>query len=153
MQELGVQKLVGTTRYSQSVGGVVTLRSHCTPPLLHLSNLIRSGSKTISGNAHTVTISSSYSNSPQPTTIVSSDERKPELPQGAVIGIPGHPGAGHLDSRLTQLKPGQRRDLGTVGSVGNRPRPSTLGTIPPGKRDEKMGTVGWTSLGRKGGLL
>ncbi|KAB7497307.1 Trafficking kinesin-binding protein 1 [Armadillidium nasatum] len=153
VQELGVQKLVGTSRYSQSVGGVVTLRSHCTPPLLHLSNLIRSGSKTISGNAHTVTISSSYSNSPQPTTIVSSDERKPELPQGTVIGIPGHPGAGHLDSRLTQLKPGQRRDLGTVGSVGNRPRPSTLGTIPPGKRDEKMGTVGWTSLGRKGGLL
>lgn len=145
VQAFGVERLV-VGRLPRSVGGVVTSRPEATPPLLHLSNLIRSGAKTETTGAQGV--------SPTPR-VASPGERRPQAPPGAPMGIPGHPGAGHLDSRLTQLKPGQRADLGTVGGVGTRPRPSTLGSVPaaPSKKDEKMGTVGWTSLGRKGGLL
>ncbi|KAK3856466.1 hypothetical protein Pcinc_037216 [Petrolisthes cinctipes] len=169
VQAIGVDRFVGLSGSALTVGGVVTSRP-ATSPLLHLSNLIMSSAKSTS---NTVTDSkkpgSTSCTSFASTTLTSSGksasgmimsapklpspgERRPTLPSGAPMGIPGHPGAGHLDTRLSQLKPGQRADLGTVGG---RPRPTSLGTVPPrgSLAEPNVGTVGWTSFGRKGGLL
>ncbi|MCL4140759.1 UNVERIFIED_CONTAM: hypothetical protein GTU68_049943, partial [Idotea baltica] len=113
VQALGVERLVCHSGYPQSVGGVVTSRVQATPPLLHLSNLIRSSAKPTPSDAQSPGISSitssrgSIMSTPK---ITSPGERRPQIPPGAPLGIPGHPGAGHLGSRLTQLKPGQRAD-------------------------------------------
>ena len=164
VQAIGVDRFVGLSGGTLTVGGVVTSRP-ATSPLLHLSNLIMSSAKTKSANTTTAsttatTTTTDSGNRPRtsgvssPPKIMSPGERRPTLPSGAPMGIPGHPGSGHLDNRLSQLKPGQRADLGTVGG---RPRPTTLGTVPPrggsGAPDLNVGTVGWTSFGRKGGLL
>ncbi|XP_076033797.1 trafficking kinesin-binding protein milt isoform X4 [Oratosquilla oratoria] len=164
VQEIGVDRFVGHTGHGAlTVGGVVTSRP-ATSPLLHLSSLIMSSAKTtsttMSGSSSltstSTTASNKFSSIMSTPKIPSPGERRPAVPQGAPLGIPGHPGSGHLDSRLSQLKPGQRADLGTVGSSGRRPRPTTLGSVPgkaPPSQDQNLGTVGWMSLGRKGGLL
>lgn len=160
VQALGVDRFVRQGGAPLSVGGVVTTRAQPPSPLLHLSNLIRSGKEqrdlpsganaVSTGDATPSVAPGGIMSTPR---ITSPGERRPKLPLGAPMGIPGQPGSGQLDSRLTQLKPGQRSDLGTVGGfVGSRPRPSGLGSVP-GRGDTKMGTVGWTSMGRKGGLL
>lgn len=154
----GVNRFVSVGGMTQTVGGVVTSRAPMPSPLLQLSNLIRAQATPVTSSdspqgssTSQVIASGGIMAAPR---ITSPGERRPHPPIGAPMGIPGHPGSGHLDHRLTQLKPGQRLDLGTVG--GSRPRPKTLGTIPPKgglNSDDKMGTVNWTSMGRKGGLL
>ncbi|KAK7079649.1 hypothetical protein SK128_006051, partial [Halocaridina rubra] len=152
VQALGVDRFVGSGQVL-TVGGVVTSRP-ATSPLLHLSNLIMSSAKTTSSSTSAITDTTTISSGggmfvPK---VLSPGERRPTLPSGAPMGIPGHPGSGHLDNRLSQLKPGQRADLGTVGG---RTRPTSLGTVPPRQigAEQNVGTVGWTSFGRKGGLL
>ncbi|XP_063840224.1 trafficking kinesin-binding protein 1-like isoform X2 [Scylla paramamosain] len=165
VQAIGVDRFVGLSGGALTVGGVVTSRP-ATSPLLHLSNLIMSSAKsnisstTTAAATTNTTTTDSGNNRPRtsgvssPPKVMSPGERRPTLPSGAPMGIPGHPGSGHLDNRLSQLKPGQRADLGTVGG---RPRPTTLGSVPPrpgaSAADLNVGTVGWTSFGRKGGLL
>lgn len=165
VQAMGVDRFVGLSGRALTVGGVVTSRP-ATSPLLHLSNLIMSSAKSstttsaTTPSATTTTTSTTdgaagprISGVSTPPKVMSPGERRPTLPSGAPMGIPGHPGSGHLDNRLTQLKPGQRADLGTVGG---RTRPTSLGMVPPrggSGCDLNMGTVGWTSFGRKGGLL
>lgn len=164
VQAIGVDRFVGLSGGALTVGGVVTSRP-ATSPLLHLSNLIMSSAKGNAANTTntaavtTTTTTTDGASGPRisgvasPPKVMSPGERRPTLPSGAPMGIPGHPGSGHLDNRLSQLKPGQRADLGTVGG---RPRPTTLGTVPPrggSGCDLNVGTVGWTSFGRKGGLL
>lgn len=150
VQAIGVDRFVGSGQVL-TVGGVVTSRP-ATSPLLHLSNLIMSSAKSTSMTCTTQTTVTSSAGMFVPK-VLSPGERRPTLPSGAPMGIPGHPGSGHLDNRLTQLKPGQRADLGTVGG---RSRPTSLGTVPPRGScgvEQNVGTVGWTSFGRKGGLL
>ena len=160
VQALGVDRLVGPSGGPMmAVGGVVTPRPVSTSPLLQLSSLIMSSARTDSEvTTTTTTIASATASAISEGGIMSTPKimspgtRKPRPPAGAPMGVPGTPGSGHLDNRLNQLKPGQRSDLGTVCS---RARPTSLGTVPGrGKpSDTKMGTVGWTSLGRKGGLM
>lgn len=158
VQAIGVDHFVGTSGRALAVGGVVTSRP-ATSPLLHLSNLIMSTAKnasnsttcSTSGSSSTTTVASTSGIMSTPK-ILSPGERRPSFPSGAPMGIPGHPGSGHLDNRLSQLKPGQRADLGTVGG---RARPASLGTVPTRGNggEQNVGTVGWMSFGRKGGLL
>ncbi|XP_063593517.1 trafficking kinesin-binding protein milt-like isoform X1 [Penaeus indicus] len=158
VQAIGVDHFVGTSGRALAVGGVVTSRP-ATSPLLHLSNLIMSTAKnaststtcSASGSSSTTTVASTSGIMSTPK-ILSPGERRPSFPSGAPMGIPGHPGSGHLDNRLNQLKPGQRADLGTVGG---RARPAFLGTVPTRGNggEQNVGTVGWMSFGRKGGLL
>lgn len=164
VQAMGVDRFVGMSGRALTVGGVVTSRP-ATSPLLHLSNLIMSSAKTTTSTTSTTAATTTTTSTTNggagprisgvatPPKVMSPGERRPTLPSGAPMGIPGHPGSGHLDNRLTQLKPGQRADLGTVGG---RSRPTTLGMVPPrggSSCDLNVGTVGWTSFGRKGGLL
>nr|XP_045615262.1 trafficking kinesin-binding protein 1-like isoform X5 [Procambarus clarkii] len=158
VQAIGVNRFVGPSDRALTVGGIVMSRP-ATSPLLHLSNLIMSNAKNSNTNStiSTTTTTSTYSSSDNGAImsapkILSPGERRPTLPSGAPLGIPGHPGSGHLNNRLSQLKPGQRADLGTVGG---RLRPSSLGSVPPRGNggEQNVGTVGWTSFGRKGGLL
>ncbi|XP_069943670.1 trafficking kinesin-binding protein 1-like isoform X4 [Cherax quadricarinatus] len=157
VQAIGVNRFVGSSDRALTVGGIVMSRP-ATSPLLHLSNLIMNSAKSSNTNSTTfsTTTTSTFSASENAgimsaPKILSPGERRPTLPSGAPMGIPGHPGSGHLDNRLSQLKPGQRADLGTVGG---RLRPSSLGSVPPrGNGEQNVGTVGWTSFGRKGGLL
>ena len=180
---MGVDRFVGSSAPGgvMTIGGVVTTRPVAASPLLQLSNLIISSAKTpiTTSTIHnentkeavskdsSITSTTSTCNTTNTASvsdgsimstpkIMSPGTRKPRPPTGlAGIGVPGVPGSGHLDNRLNQLKPGQRADLGTVGAIGNRPRPTSLGTVPGRGRqnDQKIGTVGWTSLGRKGGLM
>ncbi|XP_042880575.1 trafficking kinesin-binding protein milt-like isoform X4 [Penaeus japonicus] len=158
VQAIGVDHFVGTSGRALAVGGVVTSRP-ATSPLLHLSNLIMSTAKNTTTSMTSSTSCSSYTTTVSSTSgimstpkILSPGERRPSFPSGAPMGIPGHPGSGHLDNRLNQLKPGQRADLGTVGG---RARPASLGTVPTRGNggEQNVGTVGWMSFGRKGGLL
>ncbi|XP_042205710.1 trafficking kinesin-binding protein 1-like isoform X2 [Homarus americanus] len=159
VQAIGVDRFVGSSDRALTVGGIVMSRP-ATSPLLHLSNLIMSSAKTstISSTTSSTTTTTTYSSADagaimSTPKIPSPGERRPTLPSGALMGIPGHPGSGHLDNRLSQLKPGQRADLGTVSG---RPRPTSLGSAPPPRGsgvEQNVGTVGWTSFGRKGGLL
>ncbi|XP_066977532.1 trafficking kinesin-binding protein 1 isoform X3 [Macrobrachium rosenbergii] len=151
VQAIGVDRFVGSGQVL-TVGGVVTSRP-ATSPLLHLSNLIMSSAKdTTSTTTCTTSTTATTSAGMFVPKVLSPGERRPTLPSGAPMGIPGHPGSGHLDNRLSQLKPGQRADLGTVGG---RSRPTSLGTAPPrgSGAEQNVGTVCWTSFGRKGGLL
>ncbi|XP_068220886.1 trafficking kinesin-binding protein 1 isoform X5 [Palaemon carinicauda] len=151
VQAIGVDRFVGSGQVL-SVGGVVTSRP-ATSPLLHLSNLIMSSAKDSTSTATCTTSTTATSSAGMfVPKVLSPGERRPTLPSGAPMGIPGHPGSGHLDNRLSQLKPGQRADLGTVGG---RSRPTSLGTVPPRSSgmEQNVGTVCWTSFGRKGGLL
>ncbi|XP_071546517.1 trafficking kinesin-binding protein 1 isoform X5 [Panulirus ornatus] len=157
VQAIGVDRFVGSSGRALTVGGVVMSRP-ATSPLLHLSNLIMSSAKNCSTSSTTSSSTTTTTSSASSTAgimsapkVLSPGERRPTLPSGAPMGIPGHPGSGHLDNRLSQLKPGQRADLGTVGS---RPRPTSLHSVPlRGSGEQNVGTVGWTSFGRKGGLL